>query len=184
MKIKFVIPLLLLLAGCGVEAHDDRVYEAWRHQSPINYSDFCKRYEDDCKVVKNDYFKITPVRLNELDEVNKLVNDEIEPSTGPKDQWDINPKIGNCHDYVMTKRHDLIQKGWPSSRLIVTEVVTHHVDVADNWHLVLLVDIDGEYVVLNNLEGFVYKVKDPHYSHYIWITKQSASNPNEWVPPN
>ena len=50
--------------------------------------------------------------------------------------WTIAPHEGDCNDYAVTKRHQLLEKGLPSSalRLSVTKTVTLGVG-----HLVLVV---------------------------------------------
>ena len=57
-------------------------------------------------------------RLEELDEVNRRVNQTIRPQTdiehyGIEDYWTI-PKDGkgDCEDYALLKRHLLISMGW------------------------------------------------------------------------
>jgi len=87
----------------------------------------------------------TPARHAELDFVNRRVNASIAPlakEVAFDDKWLVAPLEGNCHDYAVTKRHDLLQKGWPSE---VTLYTGEH-------HLILVADIEGEPFLLDNLE--------------------------------
>jgi predicted transglutaminase-like cysteine proteinase len=43
------------------------------------------------------------------------------------------PSSGDCNDYAVTRRHDLIARGWPARSLLLAEVITswgeHHLVV-------------------------------------------------------
>ncbi len=89
---------------------------------PIGYSRFCLRYPDDCKVHDIDFRRrnvvLTPNRWHELNGVNRDVNRsifaEITPGDETTDEWAILPLAGDCKDYAVTKRHELLARGWPS----------------------------------------------------------------------
>ena len=81
----------------------------------------------------------SPLRQRELDEINRVVNQEITPETdlehyGVNEYWTVpTDGRGDCEDYALLKRHKLMQLGWPSSALLMT-VVT---DESGEGHAVL-----------------------------------------------
>ncbi|WP_371260662.1 transglutaminase-like cysteine peptidase [Bradyrhizobium sp. WSM2793] len=72
--------------------------------------------------------------------INSTVNFGIVAKSPPASQrdlqWEIFPYDGNCGDYAVTKHHLLLRAGWPSSALLLAEVVIR--STAEH-HLVLLV---------------------------------------------
>ena len=68
-------------------------------------------------------------RLRELDEVNRRVNKSVVPETdmdhyGISEYWTLpTDGKGDCEDYALLKRHELMQLGWPSSALLMTVVM-------------------------------------------------------------
>lgn len=88
------------------------------------------------------------------------------------DIWSLNPRAGDCDDYVMTKRHRLIKAGLPASALRVAIVRTR----TGEGHAVLLVaTADGE-LVLDNLRR---NIIGRHRTGYSFI-KVASANPNVW----
>ena len=78
----------------------------------------------------------------------------IDRKTGkykPELLWQLNPSRGNCADYAVTKRHELIKAGWPPRALRLAEV-----EIApDEHHLILVARIKiggvAQDYVLDNL---------------------------------
>ena len=149
--------------------------------APMGYVRFCLRYTDDCKIHGNDFRRrtitLTGERWAELIRVNLQVNRDIiaQPDLGiaTKD-WSVHPKVGACYDYAVTKRHDLLARGWPSSALLLSEVVT----ASGEHHLVLVVRTTQGNVVLDNLNQNIRTVETTRYK---WVRIQSGSNPKFWL---
>jgi hypothetical protein len=58
----------------------------------------------------------------------------------------IAPKTGNCNDYAVTKRHELLSRGWPSRALLLAEVIVP----SGERHLVVVVRVkQGDFVIDN-----------------------------------
>lgn len=55
------------------------------------------------------------------DEVNQSISYRID--RGGKDVWKIAPKFGDCEDYAITKRQQLIDAGWSAEDLEIHLVV-------------------------------------------------------------
>ena len=99
---------------------------------PFAYTHFCLRYQDDCRVHNRQFRRPRPVfltseRRRDLVEVNQQVNRSIQPkhyiNDVSYDTWRIAPTAGDCNDYAITKRHELLARGWPSRALLLSEVV-------------------------------------------------------------
>jgi predicted transglutaminase-like cysteine proteinase len=155
--------------------------------APMAHTVFCLRYQQECLVQKVDFRKrnvaVTVDRLNELNTVNRQVNRDITPQPNlgglATEQWLVAPPAGDCNDYAVTKRHELLDRGWPSRSLLLSEVVVP----SGEHHLVLVVrmkdvdqmqDID---LVLDNLNATLRPVE---ITPYKWVRMESPSNPKYW----
>jgi len=88
--------------------------------------------------------------------------------------WLINPARGDCNDYAVTKRHELLSRGWPSRVLLLSEVVT-------SWgkhHLVLVVRTRSGDLVLDNLTP---QIKPWARTPYRWVRMQMPNSPRLWT---
>lgn len=149
---------------------------------PFGHTLFCLQYPLECRPTppRKD-FHITQERLDELPDVNNSVNQEIQPVARPSDatdQWSIDPPSGECADYAVTKRHVLLQKGWPAERLLLAEVVL----ATGQHHLVLLVLTTTAVWVLDNLRSEVPEVSQVR-DNYVWVRIETPENPKSWTRP-
>jgi len=151
---------------------------------PIGHSRFCLRYPDDCEVHVIDFrhrnIVLTPERWNELNIINRAVNRsifaEVTPGNGATEEWVISPPTGNCKDYAVTKRHELLARGWPSRALLLSEVVIP----SGEHHLILVIRVKDADLVLDNLNDHIRLVAMT-YDQYLWVRIQSAQNPKLWM---
>src|ERR1700730_11786025 len=99
--------------------------------APMAYTQFCLRYPLECRTIK--MFRGGPVRLSvgrrlELSRVNDVINAHIAPEANLQglagEVWLIGPDRGDCNDYAVTKRHELMARGWSARALLLSEVVT------------------------------------------------------------
>lgn len=159
----------------------ERIQLATPTLSPLAHTRHCMQYPDECRVHRM-AFRGGPIKLNgtrwaQLTEVNRRVNRAIspEPNTGGvmQEKWVINPVSGDCNDYAVSKRHELLAKGWPSRALLLAEVVT-------SWgehHLIVVVHtVDGDFV-LDNLNP---NIRSAAQAGYRWVRMQSPKNPLYW----
>jgi len=122
---------------------------------------------------------LTPARWRELERVDAEVDRAILPADdgaaqGLDDHWSLAPARGDCEDYVLTKRHRLIELGWPAHALLVTLVREER----GRQHAVLVVRTDRGDLVLDNLSRGVAAWNRLAYR---WIKRQSAADPTRWV---
>ena len=118
--------------------------------------------------------------LQQLNSVNRQINRDIvakaTPGNGTFEEWLISPQVGDCKDYAITKRHELLARGWPSRALLLTEVI-----VPDGeHHLVLVVRTKDEDLVLDNLNANIRPVTMT-YPDYQWLRIKSPQNPKYWA---
>jgi predicted transglutaminase-like cysteine proteinase len=116
------------------------------------------------------YEQANPPSKNDwLDIINRAVNHGIDPESGPipdaTSPWRIWPKSGWCHDYAVTKRYELMLRGFSASELLLCECIAD-----GQHHLILLV---GD-VALDNLTDRILPMR------YQIVRTQSASNPDFW----
>jgi predicted transglutaminase-like cysteine proteinase len=123
---------------------------------------------------------LSPEAWKDLVRVNKWVNQAIKPLTdlehwGVLERWSYpDDGYGDCEDYVLLKRHILIQSGWPREALLVTVVR----DKDGDGHAVLTVSTDkGDYVLDNQTEKILLWSE----TGYGFVKRQSQSHPNVWV---
>ncbi|MGY3411033.1 putative transglutaminase-like cysteine proteinase [Bradyrhizobium sp. GM5.1] len=147
---------------------------------PFAYTVFCLHYEAECRSPRS--FRGGPVRLTEerwaaLQEVNRAVNIAIVPVRNELglagEEWVINPDRGDCNDYAVSKRHELLRRGWAARALLLSEVV---VDSGEH-HLVLLVRTRSGDLVLDNLSP---EIKLWSRVVYRWVRVQMSRH-NLWA---
>lgn len=152
--------------------------------APMAFTIFCLKYKDECKprpqqiVFRGGRLKLTAERMAQLQEVNQQVNTAIRPEPNLEglrgEKWLLHPTSGDCNDYAVTKRHDLIAKGFPARSLLLSEVVT-------TWgehHLVVVVRTFSGDLVLDNLTGHILPWSKKSYR---WVRIQMPKNPNYWA---
>jgi predicted transglutaminase-like cysteine proteinase len=150
--------------------------------APMAYTEFCLRYEDQCRQPKI-MFRGGPVRLtserwNDLKEVNKVVNRRIVPERNAlglaAETWLIGPDRGDCNDYAVTKRHELLGRGWPARALLLSEVVVR----SGEHHLVLVARTKSGDLVLDNLTS---QIKPWSHVSYRWVRIQKPNSARLWA---
>jgi len=148
---------------------------------PMAYSQFCVRYEDECRsrpMFRGGSLRLTEERWADLKEVNQTVNQDIIPEHNELglagETWLIGPDRGDCNDYAVTKRHELLDRGWPARVLLLSEVVTN----SGEHHLVLVVRTKSGDLVLDNMTP---QIKPWSRAPYRWVRIQSPSSTKLWA---
>jgi predicted transglutaminase-like cysteine proteinase len=115
-----------------------------------------------------------------LENVNHLVNGAIWPESDQKhydrqEYWTIpTDGYGDCEDYALTKKKDLMAAGLPESALRLAIVYTR----ANVRHLVLTVAADTGDYVLDNLRNDVVTWNK---AGYFWLERQNPTEPLGWL---
>ncbi|MBS0532766.1 MAG: transglutaminase-like cysteine peptidase [Proteobacteria bacterium] len=151
-------------------------------RAPIGWVDFCHEYKTECvtKASAPRDIVMTAKTWDDLVKVNNWVNQSIKPMTdiehwGVVERWNMGEDgYGDCEDYVLLKRHMLMQAGWPREALLVTVVR----DKNDDGHAVLTVKTDRGEFILDNQEAQILPWTQTGYKY---VKRQSQSDQNVWV---
>src|SRR6266436_7200059 len=118
------------------------VVESGPTLAPFQHIRFCLQYPDDCRSnsAESERIDLTSESLELLKRVNHRVNVSIVSKSKAygtilEDMWTIAPDQGDCNDYAVTKRHELLKSGLPSKALRLSVVKT----ASGVGHLVLVV---------------------------------------------
>ena len=194
MKVTYILAAAALLAqiGCpstafafsnqttlshaAMPAAASAMEEADEAMMPIAYLRFCMRNASQCQATGGPELIASTVKnWQTLANVNAQVNARIkgDPAKGSID-WSLETRHGNCNDYAVQKRMELIQRGFPASALALSVTVTGQ----GEGHLVLIVRTDRGDFVLDNLRAGVVAW---NRTGYHWVMRQSAEDPQKWV---
>ena len=148
---------------------------------PIGHYQFCQTNKADCSVVSA---TVTPARVtdfgwNVIKEVNAEVNRRILPMTdqdiyGRDEVWAYPTDVGDCEDFVLEKRRELMKRGFAASNLLIT--VVRKPD--GEGHAVLTVrTMDGDFI-LDNLDE---RVRLWSETAYRFMKRQADYDSGRWV---
>jgi len=176
--------ILCLLAG-GASAHQltDMAFmtTTGKTSQPIGHYEFCQTHMSECTVrsATSERVRLTPQLWSQLVSVNTEVNLAIKPATdqevyGVPEFWAYPTTRGDCEDYVLLKRRDLIEEGWPVGALLITVVRQKNGD----GHAVLTVETDRGDLILDNLQPRVLVWTDTDYQY---VKRQSEFDSGEWM---
>lgn len=148
---------------------------------PVGAADFCKSHASDCQPYRQvvQAMPLSPALWQQLLEVNAKYNQQIVARTDEElyktiEFWTYPNGYGDCEDYALAKRRELISLGWPASTLLMT--VVRKPD--GEGHAVLMVRTDRGDLVLDNLEGLIKVWKDTPYKY---LKRQSQRGLATWV---
>lgn len=180
------LKILALLAAAGLAAcAGSSAPPAPASQMPLGPSTsmpmgavlFCEKNSNECGESRTTPRRVamTPERWTDLRSVQTEVDRRIAPTEKADMAWHYaEDGIGNCVQYALEKRRDLIGRGWPAGALQLATVVTPN----NNRHLVLVVaTTEGDWV-LDNLRGDVARWDDLPYH---WTARQQGASLRDWV---
>ena len=156
------------------------IVEASPTLAPFQHVRFCLRYPSDCKsdARGDDRIDLTADKFELLNQVNHGINAAIIPVSKAygadlRDGWTIAPVSGDCNDYAVTKRHELLTHGLPARALRLSVVRT----TSGVGHLVLVATTTKGDLVLDNLTETIRPWQDTDYR---WLKIQSAADARFW----
>ena len=164
----WIVGFVLLLAGVpSVAAQSAAMPTGPAAVGPAAFYAFCQRSPRHCARVGPPLraLSLNPARWEELQA-------EIY---GREDVWALPTRgQGDCEDLALLKRQRLIERGWPSSVLLMTVVTT----AAGEGHTVLTAVTDrGDYVLDSRMSG----IRLWSATGYDFYTRQAQGNPRQWV---
>lgn len=172
---------LIFAAQNSAFAAQDYLSPLAQTNPPIGHYEFCKVHPNECGVIGHDKgpMKLTQANWDKMLRVNAVINQKIRPLTdmqihGVVERWSFPKSVGDCEDYVILKRAQLMKAGFSPADLLITVVIQP--DGAG--HAVLTVRTNyGDYV-LDNLRN---DVRLWHETGYRFIKRQSSEHAGAWM---
>jgi predicted transglutaminase-like cysteine proteinase len=148
---------------------------------PIGFVEFCARDKQHC-ASDNSHLRrlaLTEAHWKLLQQINARVNSSIAPVSdldlyAVPERWDYPVYAGDCEDYVLLKKRELENLGFPSHALLITVVL----DEAGEGHAVLTVSTNQGDFVLDNRRDAVIRWAETRYR---FLKRQSQDDPRLWV---
>lgn len=148
---------------------------------PVGHYQFCKAEPAECRSNGGDPGPgvLTREGWKTMLEVNYDVNEAVTPVTdmemhGVEELWSYPDSVGDCEDYVLQKRRELIRRGFSPSDLLITVVLQPNGD----GHAVLTVRTDRGDFILDNMRSKVLLWSETEYT---FLKRQSTENSGRWV---
>jgi predicted transglutaminase-like cysteine proteinase len=178
------VAIALLVAPTATPEADagrSELAEAGTMRMPYNWLRFCLEYAPECEVAPTRplVLKLTPDARVLLQTVNWVVNHHITYQSdfehwGMIDRWNYaEDRFGDCEDFALVKRRELLAHGIPRSALLLTLVWA-----INGAHMVLTVKTDqGDLILDQQTDEIVRWWERP----YLYGARQSQEDPNVWV---
>lgn len=169
--------VMLLIAVPGVAEAGTTMRTAGKAFPPPAFLPFCARESSLCRTGGHTIVALDQAKASELKQVNSAVNNRIRErsdraNVGKDDDWRVPANYGDCEDFAILKKRELMKRGWPSSALLLT-VARYRGD----GHTVLTVRTSEGDLVLDNLTN---AVRDWSRTPYAYFARQSQSNGRRW----
>ncbi|WP_423068019.1 transglutaminase-like cysteine peptidase [Devosia sp. CN2-171] len=148
---------------------------------PVGASEFCKTHRAECKANSGAVSAtvLTDARWNELVDTNNLINAAVVPVSDQdlyrvSEYWAYPDGYGDCEDFALAKRKELIARGWNPSTLLMTVVRQPN----GEGHAVLMARTDRGDLVLDNQNGQILLWNQTEYTY---LKRQSQADAGKWV---
>jgi predicted transglutaminase-like cysteine proteinase len=178
--------LLLTASAFCLRSQERQAYMtvAENRLAPLPYIKFCLRKPWRCAPSDQvSQIALDDVHRTELERIHSDVNREIVPLIHPLNisnlPWDDEASAGHCDDYALAKRSRLLDRGYPSSALLLAVAIVRD----GSHHLVLVVVTDRGDYVLDNLQSRIVRWDELPYR---WVMRSMPRNPQHWqaiLPP-
>jgi len=156
-----------------------------RTTQPVGHYEFCQKLPQECneRTPKQAPSELTRKLWATIVAVNNSVNTRITPRTdmeqwGKEEVWSYpDTGFGDCEDYALEKRRELMNAGMPAGDLLMTVARQPNGD----GHAVLTVRTSLGEFILDNLQPKVLSWTDTDYTY---LKRQSTENSGVWVTIN
>jgi predicted transglutaminase-like cysteine proteinase len=162
-------------------ASEPFMHTGGRTTQPVGHYEFCRREPGECRqaTAKQAPIQLTRKLWAAMVDVNNRVNTMVAPETdldiwGKEEVWSYPDRIGDCEDYVLEKRRELLDLGVPAGNLLITVVR----QPSGDGHAVLTVHTSNGDYILDNLEPRILAWQDTDYT---FLKRQSVRNSGTWV---
>jgi len=145
---------------------------------PPAFNEFCRQQPELCSTAGGSgVVGLSTARMKQLQAVNSGVNRRIREqsdrqTSGREDEWSLPARVGDCEDFAILKKRELVRMGWPSSALLLT--------VARAWgagHTVLTVRTSEGDLILDNRTS---RIRDWSRTPYRYFARQAQGNGSKW----
>jgi predicted transglutaminase-like cysteine proteinase len=142
---------------------------------PFGFTKYCILNPQSCAKTSEIKQITFETARGDLERINREQNHTITPRPDPPDEppWNDSATIGDCEDYAMTKRHRLLDLGYPRSALLLAVLWTP----SQERHAVLIVKSNQGDFVLDNLEDEVVRWDSLPYQ---WMKISTPGDPQFW----
>lgn len=179
------IAMQLSAWGPAVAAQPAYMHTGGRTTQPVGHYEFCQKLPQECteRTPKQAPVELTRKLWATIVNVNNSVNTRIIPRTdmeqwGKEEVWSYPDNgFGDCEDYALEKRRELMSAGIPAGNLLMTVARQPNGD----GHAVLTVRTSLGEFILDNLEPRVLSWTDTDYTY---LKRQSDQNSGVWVTIN
>jgi Predicted periplasmic protein len=148
---------------------------------PVGHLEFCASRPQECLPYDTvvPAATLTDANWQQLVAINAHVNQTVVPVTDEElyrvaEFWTYPNGYGDCEDFALAKRRDLINAGWAPSTLMIAVVR----EADGNGHAVLLVRTDRGDLVLDNQDSSIRLWNETPYQ---FIKRQSQHHAGQWV---
>lgn len=169
----------LAAAASASESIGTMAVSGWAN-APIGHVAFCRSFPEQCQA----YGAKGPVVLDslrwaELQRLNASVNAAIAPATDmdiyqTEELWTLPDTTGDCEDYVLMKRKLLVERGWPTSALLIAVVFD---EVGDGHAVLIARTTHGDFTLDNKTD----EIRLWNRTGYRFVKRQSDADPRKWV---
>lgn len=141
--------------------------------APVGFQIMCLQHPQECRGGGSSSVTLTTDLLGRITRINAQVNGAIRPQNDRGgDIWTVGASVGDCEDYVLSKRRALINAGFPPSALRIAYVkAPMGVD-----HAILIIKTDVTDLVLDNLVPSVLSLQETRYR----LLAVSTADPMVW----
>jgi len=140
--------------------------------APFGYQVFCLKNMRECRSSGASKVAYSNNLMTKLAKVNTRVNRSIRWTRDKRDEWNLASNRGDCEDFALTKRSQLIRMGVPAAALRMALVKTRKGEA----HAVLVVKTNRGDLVLDNKTG---QIRPRSSTGYRWVAMASR-NPYRW----
>ncbi|ODT18317.1 MAG: transglutaminase [Mesorhizobium sp. SCN 65-12] len=186
-KMLLVAAIALQFFALGIAQASGPVFmhTGGRTTQPVGHYEFCQRIPAECnqRTPKGAPIELTRKLWATIVNVNNSVNTRIKPRTdlenyGVEEYWAYPDNgYGDCEDYALEKRRELMAAGVPAGDLLMTVARQPNGD----GHAVLTVRTSLGEFILDNLEPKVLSWIDTDYTY---LKRQSDTNSGVWITIN
>jgi predicted transglutaminase-like cysteine proteinase len=144
---------------------------------PPAFRSFCGRMARLCNTSSGArVVQLTEAKRQQLQAVNSSVNSSIKQQSdmktnGVEDLWTVPTTAGDCEDFAILKKKELLNRGWPAASLLLTVA---RLPFSNEGHVVLTVRTSAGDLILDSRTSSVKDWSSTSYRYYARQSQKSA----------